>query len=464
MNDSPQPTNQEKQSLAPPFRDARVEEIRRLHQEVGDGLVAFRTTLEKAVRLGELLTSIKSELPHGTWLPWLKQKCPFSERSAQYYMVLYERREELKSAAIADLREARKLLTKTLPPEEPDDEDDEGGGEGDNPLTQGDEDEAEPEEESEVIDTARRVTVVTEGETKVVEIEGDRSKVVEQREEVGRDEETVVLETDEEPEQDEDEQLDEQSDENPWGEYVTTFLKDTGITQTHDALERIVAHHLWKFTVHFPHDPDGKPMLPPKSHILDIRRQVSQIFISVLQIRDTFELLNTMLKEEETIPSTDFTLEEEAEEEEATEPEEPEIREPEPAGKPKGKKRKNEIEGTIHQIISDAMAEIEMVKEELQDWLDGMPENLQQSMKAEELQEAIDGLESVIEPEVPEALAETRVRWTTRKVSSRNGRLAEVINMLEAVVEAIREEYNEFKSEVEEMIDNLEGVECPGMY
>ncbi len=47
--------------------------------------------------------------------------------------------------------------------------------------------------------------------------------------------------------------------------------------------------------------------------------------------------------------------------------------------------------------VSDAQAEFEILKEELEDWLGNMPENLQSSAKADELQEAIDGLEQVID-------------------------------------------------------------------
>lgn len=52
--------------------------------------------------------------------------------------------------------------------------------------------------------------------------------------------------------------------------------------------------------------------------------------------------------------------------------------------------RGSEISGTLE----SAQGDIEMLKEELESWLENMPENLQETPKAEELQEAIDGLES----------------------------------------------------------------------
>ena len=47
--------------------------------------------------------------------------------------------------------------------------------------------------------------------------------------------------------------------------------------------------------------------------------------------------------------------------------------------------------------IADPRSEIEGLRDELQDWLDGMPENLQGGSKADELQEAIGNLEDLIQ-------------------------------------------------------------------
>lgn len=86
---------------------SRVKEILRLHAEIE---AEVRTTLPKAIRLGQLLVEQKAELGHGEWLPWVKANCPFSDRSAQDYMKYYRRRRELKTATVADLPGARKLL------------------------------------------------------------------------------------------------------------------------------------------------------------------------------------------------------------------------------------------------------------------------------------------------------------------------------------------------------------------
>jgi DUF3102 family protein len=87
--------------------DKRVAEIARLHQEI---LAAARTSVEKAIRIGELLTAAKSKLRHGEWLPWLRKNVVFSERTARNYMRCFESRDLLKSATLADLTDAYRLL------------------------------------------------------------------------------------------------------------------------------------------------------------------------------------------------------------------------------------------------------------------------------------------------------------------------------------------------------------------
>jgi hypothetical protein len=41
-----------------------------------------------AIEVGELLIEAKATLPHGKWLPWLRENLPFSDRTAQAYMRL----------------------------------------------------------------------------------------------------------------------------------------------------------------------------------------------------------------------------------------------------------------------------------------------------------------------------------------------------------------------------------------
>ena len=46
----------------------------------------FNSGLRHAMTAGSLLIEAKAQIPHGEWLPWLKDRCTISERTAQAYM------------------------------------------------------------------------------------------------------------------------------------------------------------------------------------------------------------------------------------------------------------------------------------------------------------------------------------------------------------------------------------------
>ena len=96
-----------------------VSEIASLHGEI---LTAARTSLDKAIRIGELLVGIKGDLAHGQWLPWLKTNVPFAERTARNYMRCHVERDRLKTASVADLGEAYRLLAAPSEPTPPTDQ------------------------------------------------------------------------------------------------------------------------------------------------------------------------------------------------------------------------------------------------------------------------------------------------------------------------------------------------------
>lgn len=69
---------------------------------------------------------------------------------------------------------------------------------------------------------------------------------------------------------------------------------------------------------------------------------------------------------------------------------------------PKNLSRRKRLDTIIESLKNDvaeraehAKTEVDKLQEELQSWLDGMPENLQESQKATDLQETVDGLESL---------------------------------------------------------------------
>jgi hypothetical protein len=85
---------------------------------------AAREALEHARMAGQLLTEAKQLVPHGQWLPWLKENFEFTARTAQGYMRLVEHWSELEgkceTVAHLGLREALALLAqpKELEPHE----------------------------------------------------------------------------------------------------------------------------------------------------------------------------------------------------------------------------------------------------------------------------------------------------------------------------------------------------------
>jgi hypothetical protein len=90
-----------------------VSEIVALHGEI---VTAARTSLDKAIRIGELLAAQKASMKHGQWLPWIKENLPFAEVTAQRYMRCYVRRDELKSVTVTDLGDAYHLLSAPAEP------------------------------------------------------------------------------------------------------------------------------------------------------------------------------------------------------------------------------------------------------------------------------------------------------------------------------------------------------------
>jgi hypothetical protein len=88
--------------------DETVVRIRKLHGEV---IAAARTTVAKAIEIGEILANKKKELGHGNWLPWVKL-LPFSYRTAERYMGIFERQDKLDN--VSNLSEAYRLGSATL--------------------------------------------------------------------------------------------------------------------------------------------------------------------------------------------------------------------------------------------------------------------------------------------------------------------------------------------------------------
>ena len=87
-------------------------EIRKAHADVQD---AAKTAAERAIEAGHALIEAKALVPHGQWLPWLREHCALAERTAQVYMKIAKL--GLKSATVADigLNAAAKVITLAYP-------------------------------------------------------------------------------------------------------------------------------------------------------------------------------------------------------------------------------------------------------------------------------------------------------------------------------------------------------------
>jgi hypothetical protein len=86
--------------------------IRAEHEAVS---AALSESVRHAIAAGELLIEAKEKLQHGQWLPWLKDRCTISERTAQLYMRVARNRAEIEAQmrnGVADLslNEAAALL------------------------------------------------------------------------------------------------------------------------------------------------------------------------------------------------------------------------------------------------------------------------------------------------------------------------------------------------------------------
>ena len=138
---------------------------------------------------------------------------------------------------------------------------------------------------------------------------GPEDGVIEDDEEEGEDqteeeekrvEAEVIAEQEAFEEQDRQDEIKEgRYEQDEWDQfpYAISLLKDTGITQTRDALQRIAVNHLWKFAVHYPHDADGSLKLPPKKFAYDLRRALSMIHRRIKEIDDAYIDLAVLIRD-----------------------------------------------------------------------------------------------------------------------------------------------------------------------
>jgi hypothetical protein len=84
-------------------------------------LGSLTSALEQAMATGNLLLEARETIPHGGWLPWLRENCPnIPERTARHYMRLARGEDILKTATPADLNITVREAIRQLAPAAPD--------------------------------------------------------------------------------------------------------------------------------------------------------------------------------------------------------------------------------------------------------------------------------------------------------------------------------------------------------
>ncbi len=80
----------------------------------------LRRSVVDAIEIGRILTEVKQEMVHGTFLRWIAEKLPFSQKTAWNYMALYSYRDRLVTLTNLDsayerVRELRLLESENKP-------------------------------------------------------------------------------------------------------------------------------------------------------------------------------------------------------------------------------------------------------------------------------------------------------------------------------------------------------------
>ena len=84
---------------------SNIKELNELHQQIEGKL---RSTVQDAIRAGELLTQAKDDLPHGAFLSWIEQNCVFARNTAFRYMQVFKYKD--KCSTVDHLQDAYKQV------------------------------------------------------------------------------------------------------------------------------------------------------------------------------------------------------------------------------------------------------------------------------------------------------------------------------------------------------------------
>ena len=106
---------------------------------------------------------------------------------------------------------------------------------------------------------------------------------------------------------------------------------------------------------------------------------------------------------------------------------------------------------TLEDLVSAAQGEVESLGGELRDWHGNLPEGINSSDKASEIDEAASTLESINFPEVPDALGQIQVmHLPALEQDSRPKRSAEVVSMLDDAIGSLNAKADDLRQAIED--------------
>lgn len=125
----------------------------------------------------------------------------------------------------------------------------------------------------------------------------------------------------------------------------------------------------------------------------------------------------------------------------------------------------------LEDLVSTAQSEVESLAGELRDWHDNLPEGINSSDKAAEIDETASTLENITFPDLPDSVTTTKVlHLPALELDSRPKRSAEVVSMLEDAIAALNSKADDLRqtpedadpqemiAEIESLVSDLEDI------
>jgi len=105
----------------------------------------------------------------------------------------------------------------------------------------------------------------------------------------------------------------------------------------------------------------------------------------------------------------------------------------------------------LEDLASAAQSEVESLAGELRDWHDNLPEGINSSDKAAEIDEAASTLENITFPDLPDSLSTIKVlHLPALEQDSRPKRSAEVVSMLDDAIAALNSKADDLRQALED--------------